>query len=151
MRVNGYWIVSPPNKITPYGTDTVSYTNGVATVKGVRGFMCMIKYVCRDQTATRNARYWLEQARMSLYRPVVQEHFREYDMALTRMAPTMSFDAPYVGRMESIAASEMSLTCAVVDTLGAENVGTIDRAEVGSDFDAPNAGANFIDTIGPVI
>jgi hypothetical protein len=148
-RMRGFWIVSPPNTITPLGVDTATFVNGVATVKGRRSFVCSIRFLCRDQSAKKNARYWLEQARMSLYRPVVQEHYRTYGMGVIRMAPTVSYDAPYDGRMESIAAAELTLTCGVLDTQGVEDVGTLESVEVSGDF-TPNDAVNYTDTIGPV-
>jgi len=147
-RMRGFWVVSPPHTITPLGTDTVSYTNGVATVIGRRSFVCSVRFICRDQSAKKNARYWLEQARMSLYRPVVAEHLRTYGTGLIRMAPTMSYDAPHDGRMESIAAAELTLTCGVLDTMGAENVGTLESVEVSGELDPDSA--NYTETIGPV-
>lgn len=149
IRRTGFWIVSPPNTIRQLGEDYPTYDNGVATVIGRRAFMCVIKYVCRDQAAARNARYWLEQIRMSLKRPAVQDHFRTYGLGVIEMRPTVSFDAPHDGRMESIAAAELHLTCAVTDTLGAEDIGTLEHAEISGDF--PNhPDAAFTDTVPPV-
>ena len=146
-RQTGFWIVSPPNAIRQLGEDCVEYADGVATVVGRRGFMCVIKYVCRDQAAARNARYWLEQARMALKRPAVRDHFRDVGIGVIEMRPTMTYDAPYDGRMESVAAAELHLTCGVRDSLGAENIGTIEHVEVASDMDTP---ADFADVIPPV-
>lgn len=147
IRRNGFWVVSPPNQIRQLGEDYPTYVDGVETVIGRREFVCVIRYICRDQAPTRNARYWLEQCRMSLKRTLVLEHLRAHGIGVVVMAPTVSYDAPFEGRLESIAAAELKLTCAVRDTLGSENIGHIDTVEITSDLDGTDNQQTI--TVGP--
>ncbi len=145
IRRLGFWIISPPNAIRQMGEDYPTYVDGVETVIGRRQFTCSIRYICRDQNPLRNARYWLEQIRMSLKRTLILEHFRTYGIGIVTLGPTVSYDAPHDGRMESIAAAELTLACAVTDTLGAEDIGIIETIEIASDFQ--DTGPDFADSI----
>lgn len=149
IRQRGFWIVTPPDRITQQGEDYAQVVDGVETVIGRRGFVCIIKYVCRDQNPDKNARYWMEQARMSLKRTLVLEHMRTYGLAIRGLAPTVSYDAPHDGRIESIAAAELMLTCGVRDTDGSEDIGYIETVEVSAEL-PENPLLDYTDTIGPV-
>ena len=149
LRTDGFWIVSPPDGIRQLGEDYTEVSDtGIETVIGRRGFMCVIKYIVRDQNPQRNARYWLEQARMSLKRTVVLEHFQTYGVGIQTMRPTVSYDALHDGRMESIAAAELHMSCAV-RAAATDDIGYIETVEV-SGTHPDNPTLDYTDTIGPV-
>lgn len=133
----GFWEVSPANAITPLGEDELKYEddpdvaeNVIPVVAGRREFTVTLRAIVRSQTAKKTARQLVEKIRLSLKKPTVLEHFQSNGMAIVRLGPTANYDSTYDNRVESIAAAEFRLSCALTDS--DTSVGTIHTIEVTS-------------------